>query len=321
MTPNCTNQEHAMQNLSLTRLMNPNLYDKALARKLQSAWRVSFVSQSWRIRFMKQFLFSASVLTGFLLMSAGVLAQDNSTAAAPAPAPAASPLSFNIGLVSDYRYRGISQSRLEPAIQGGLDFAVPDTGWYLGAWGSSIRWIKDTAKLTGVDTGNAPVELDLYGGYKGSIKDGLGYDVGLLAYIYPDNSYANVPGAANANTAEAYGALTFGPATVKYSHSLTTLFGFGNSKNSHYIDLSAGFDVGSGFMITPHVGYQRVRNNSDYSYTDYSVTVSKDIQGFLLSGGIVGTDTKKVGGDPAYLTPDKDDLGKANLFIGVKKTF
>jgi uncharacterized protein (TIGR02001 family) len=271
---------------------------------------------------MKQFLFSTGVLTGFLLLSAGVSAQDNSAAAAPAPA--ASPLSFNIGLVSDYRYRGISQSRLEPAVQGGLDFAVPDTGWYLGAWGSSIRWIKDNGTIAGADTGSAPVELDLYGGYKGSIKDGLGYDAGLLAYIYPDNSYANISGAANANTLEAYGALTFGPATIKYSHSLTTLFGTGNSKGSHYLELGAGFEVGSGITITPHVGYQRVKNNSAYSYTDFSVTASKDIKGFLLSGGIVGTDTQKIQGnlgDLAYPSPSKDDLGKANLFIGVKKTF
>jgi uncharacterized protein (TIGR02001 family) len=272
---------------------------------------------------MKKALFSVSVLAG-VLWTSGVSAQDNG-ATTPAAAPATSPLSFNIGLVSDYRYRGISQSRLEPAIQGGLDFAVPDTGWYLGAWGSSIRWIKDNGTINRVDTGNAPVELDLYGGYKGSIKDGLGYDVGLLAYVYPNNSYKNISGAANANTVEAYGALTFGPATLKYSRSLTTLFGTGNSKGSNYLDLSAGFDVGNGVIITPHIGYQHVRNNGLYSYTDYSLTVGKDIHGFLLSGGIVGTDTKKVPGnnldDLAYPSPDKDDLGKASLFIGVKKTF
>ena len=60
--------------------------------------------------------------------------------AAPAE-PEASPLSFNVSLTSDYRYRGISQSRLKPAIQGGVDYALPG-GFYVGAWASTIKWIK-----------------------------------------------------------------------------------------------------------------------------------------------------------------------------------
>ena len=75
-----------------------------------------------------------------------------------------SSLSFNAGVVSDYRYRGISQSRLDPAVQGGVDYA-DKSGFYVGAWGSSIKWIKDA------NGGNAPVEVDLYGGYKGAVGD------------------------------------------------------------------------------------------------------------------------------------------------------
>ena len=63
---------------------------------------------------------------------------------------------------------------------------------------------------------------------------------------------------ANPNTTELYGALTFGPATLKYSHAVTNLFGFSDSKNSYYLDLSAGFDLGGGLMLTPHIGYQKV---------------------------------------------------------------
>ena len=58
------------------------------------------------------------------------------------PAPAADPLSFNIGAVSDYRYRGISQTRLKPALQGGIDYAAAN-GFYVGTWASTIKWIKD----------------------------------------------------------------------------------------------------------------------------------------------------------------------------------
>ncbi len=219
-----------------------------------------------------------------------------------------SPLSFNLGAFTDYRYRGISQTRLKPAIQGGVDYALP-AGFYVGAWASNVKWIKD------IPGGNSGVEIDLYGGYKGAIQKDLAYDIGVLTYQYPSNNLNP-----SANTTELYGALTFGPATLKYSHSVTNLFGFTNSKNSGYLDLSATFDIG-GFAVTPHLGYQKVAKNSDFSYTDYSLTVSKDLSGFVLSAALIGTDTKTIAGKPAYPSPSGKDLGKAGLVLGVKKTF
>lgn len=230
------------------------------------------------------------------------------------------PLSFNVSVASDYRYRGISQTRFTPALQGGVDYALPG-GFYVGAWGSTIRWIKDAGTLGGVDTGSAHVEVDLYGGYKGEIQKGLSYDVGVLQYWYPGNHYGNLPGAKNANTTELYGAMTFGPATLKYSHSLSTLFGTGNSKNSGYIDLSATFDVGAGVSLAPHVGYQHVAKNSVFSYTDVSLTVSKDVAGFGLSAAVVATDTKDVPGSYPYVSPKGKNLGRAGIVVAVKKTF
>jgi uncharacterized protein (TIGR02001 family) len=234
--------------------------------------------------------------------------------AAPAPAPAeASPLSFNVSLTSDYRYRGISQSRLKPAIQGGVDYAF-SSGFYVGVWASSIKWIKDAG-------GDASAEIDVYGGYKGEIAKDFTYDVGVLTYQYPSNKLAT-----SANTTEIYGALTYGPATLKYSHSVSNLFGFADSKNSGYVDLSAGFEVGDGIMLTPHVGYQKVAGgaNSDFSYTDYSFTVGKDFYGFFVSAAIVGTSTKTVAGNPdgyAYYSPDGKNLGRTGVVVAVKKTF
>ncbi len=222
---------------------------------------------------------------------------------------AASPLSFNVGVFSDYRYRGISQTRLKPAVQAGVDYALP-AGFYVGAWASNIKWIKDAG-------GDASVEVDLYGGYKGEIAKDVSFDVGVLTYQYPKNKLAT-----SANTTELYGALSFGPATIKYSHSVTNLFGFVDSKNSGYLDASASFDVGSGVMLAPHVGYQRVAKNSDFSYTDYSLTVSKDFEGFVVSAAVVGASTKSIAGVKAYASPvNGKDLGKTGLVVGVKKTF
>ena len=234
--------------------------------------------------------------------------------------PPADPLSFNVALTSDYRFRGISQTRLKPALQGGFDFALPG-GFYVGAWGSTIRWIKDAGKIAGVDTGRAPVEIDLYGGYKGEIVKDFSYDVGLLQYYYPSEHLARIANNYSPNTLELYGALTFGPATVKYSHSLTRLFGFRSSKGSGYLEGAATFDVGGGYSVTPHIGYQRVRHNSDFSYTDYSLTGAHDWWGLTFSAAIVGTDTKNIAGSPAYASPSSRNLGRTALVVAVKKTF
>ena len=110
----------------------------------------------------------------------------------------ASPLAFNVAVTSDYRYRGISQSRLKPAVSAGVDYALP-AGFYVGAWASSIKWVKDFG-------GDSDVELDLYGGFKGEIMPGLAFDVGALRYQYPRNRLNP-----SANTTELYGALTYGP--------------------------------------------------------------------------------------------------------------
>lgn len=242
------------------------------------------------------------------------------------PAPA-NPLSFNIGAFSEYRYRGISQTRFKPAVQGGADYAFA-SGLYVGTWLSNIKWIKDAGRVSGVDVGSANVEWDIYGGYKAEISKDFTYDVGVLTYYYPGNRYSNIPGARNANTTEIYGALTFGPVTVKYSHALTPLFGFGSSKNSGYLEGVATFDLGNGWGVAPHIGYQRVAgsnsgtSNSLYSYTDYSVTGTKDLgNGLVISLAAVGTSTKSVPGSYAYASPDNKNLGRTTAVLGLKYTF
>jgi uncharacterized protein (TIGR02001 family) len=220
----------------------------------------------------------------------------------------ASPLSFNVSVTSDYRYRGISQSRLKPALQGGVDYALPG-GFYVGAWASTIQWIKD------IPGGDGRIEVDLYGGYKGEITKDLTYDVGVLTYQYPSNKLTP-----SANTTELYGALSFGPATLKYSHAVTNTFANADSKNSFYIDGSASFDVGGGVTLAPHVGYQKIKgpNESVGSYTDYSLTASMDFSGFVVSAAVVGTNADKI----FYSSPaNGKELGKPGVVLAVKKTF
>ncbi len=232
-------------------------------------------------------------------------------------------VSYNVGVVTDYRYRGISQSKLKPALQGAIDYSNPN-GLYLGTWASTITWIKDAGKINAVDTGSTNVEIDLYGGYKGEISKVLAYDVGGLYYWYPSNKTASIGGGSNANTFEIYGALTYGMFTAKYSHALTNLFGAGGSggaadtKGSGYLDLSAAIELSKGLTLTPHIGRQELRHYSAVSYNDYSVTVAYELgNGVSVSAGLVGTDADKT----LFVTPDNKFTGKNAIVLGAKFSF
>ncbi|MDE2368598.1 MAG: TorF family putative porin [Burkholderiales bacterium] len=278
---------------------------------------------------MKNSIHALLAVAAALSMSSGLALADETPAAAAAPAAAASapapaaapadPLTFNIGVFSDYRYRGISQSRKDPALQGGADYVSP-SGAYVGTWLSTISWIKDAGKLSSpaLDSGKTPAEWDLYGGYRGDvIKDTLTFDVGGLYYLYVGNKLADI-GAANANTFEIYGQLTAGIFSAKYSHSLTNLFGVPNSKNSGYLDLTANIDLGNGMTLTPEVARQQIAHFSFGSYTMYSLTFAKDFgNGVVVSAQALNTDAKKT----AYVSPAGKNLADATLVVGVKYTF
>ena len=214
-------------------------------------------------------------------------------------------VSFNASIVSDYRYRGISQTRLKPALQGGADLVNNPSGFYAGTWLSTIKWVKDGG-------GDSAYEWDVYGGKRGELAPGVSYDVGVLGYIYPSNKLA-----VSANTTEVYGQLGYGPAYIKYSHSVTNLFGFANSKNSSYLDLGANLEVGEGTTLNLHIGRQTVKNNGDFSYTDYKIGLTKDFGIFTGSIAAIGTDVKTYVG-PA---PSSKNLGKTALVAAISKTF
>jgi uncharacterized protein (TIGR02001 family) len=230
-------------------------------------------------------------------------------AAAAAPAADAKPdneVSFNAALTTDYRYRGISQTRLQPALQGGADYTNNPTGFYLGTWGSTIKWIKDAG-------GNDNVEIDIYGGKRGEIVKDVSYDIGVLSYVYPSNALNP-----DANTTEIYGQLGYGPAYIKYSNSVTNLFGFANSKNSGYLDIGANVDLAPTWVLNLHVGRQNVKNNSVSSYTDWKIGVTKDFGVVTGALAVFGTNADQT----AYANPVNGKfMGKTALVASVSKTF
>ena len=213
-------------------------------------------------------------------------------------------VSFNVAGVSDYRFRGISQSRLQPALQGGADYVNNPSGFYAGTWLSSIKWTKDAG-------GGGDVELDLYAGKRGAITPEISYDVGMLGYVYPSNGLSP-----SANTFELYGQFGYGPAYVKYSNATTNLFGVADSKNSGYLDVGANIEMSPGWTLNLHAGHQSVKNNSSLAYTDYKLGVSKDFNVVVVGLALVGSDIT-VNGPP----PDFKNLGKTSAVLSVSKTF
>jgi len=243
-----------------------------------------------------------------------------SSAAFAQTAPAAPEVTYNVGAISQYRYRGIAQTKGDAALQGGVDYANAN-GFYAGAWGSTIKWIKETGNGASNADVKGPVELDVYGGYKFDAA-GIAYDVGYLRYQYVNNTYNKV-GAdySNANTDEIYGAATYGVLTAKYSYTLSDLFGQhanGGSKHSSYFDLTANFDLGNGYSFAPHAGRQTVANNSGYSYTDYALTLGKDL-GNGLSASVASIST--TGKNNSNFTTNGYNTAKSTLVVGVKYAF
>lgn len=266
-----------------------------------------------------------SVAATLSLAGVGALAQTAPDAAAPAAAAEpVSTMTFNVGLVSDYRYRGISQSGNKPAAQFGADY-TDKSGLYVGTWNSTIEWIKDSA--TPPQSAKGPLETDLYGGYRGGITGDLTYDVGVLQYLYIGNNLAGVTGAANANTTEIYGSLIYGPFYAKLSDSTSNLFGTVNSKGSTYLDLGYNYDFGNGLTSLVHYGNQTIKSTSATdqvtAYNDYSFTLNKDFDGLVVSGTVIGTDFANRGVHQPY---ELNGTGTKNLaattfILGIKKNF
>jgi len=232
-------------------------------------------------------------------------------ASSAAEAQAPTDLTFNAAITSDYRYRAISQTRLQPALQGGADVVHDTTAMYAGVWASTIKWTQDA----GADGG---VEIDLYAGKRGELAPGVGYDLGVLRYAYPSNDLGRLPGFVDADTTEVYGQLSWGPTLLKYSHALTNLFGFVDSKGSGYLDFAANLPAGDGLVVNLHAGRQRIAHNGAASYTDWKLGITKDFGVASAALAYIGTNARK----SAYTSPaDGKFLGKSALVLTVSKTF
>lgn len=200
---------------------------------------------------------------------------------------APTPLTFNIGIVSNYVYRGISQTSHQPALQGGVDFNH-SSGFYAGLWGSNVNWIANSGAIR---QGNTKIELDAYFGLKNTFAEDFNYDVGYIAYNYL-GSYTPAAGYAKADTQEIYGSLGYKWLTAKYSYGLGQFLTVPGARGTNYIELNANAPISdSGFNLIAHVGKQTYKGTSaaawtaagfNPTYSDYKIGITKDINGYVL---------------------------------------
>lgn len=225
---------------------------------------------------MRKTLLAAAV-AGTLSLPMVVVAAD----AAPTPTHTFAP---NVGVVSDYLFRGVSQTHGAAALQGGVDYSHA-SGLYAGVWASTITWVKEAY-------GKGSTEIDFYGGYKNSFAGGdWNYDLGVIAYTYPGKGSAITGVNTNPNTTEVYGALGYKWLTAKYSHVVSSNFiGWAGGPaldqktgGSNYFELNAAYDMGNGWGISGHLGNQKVKNSvltaggvKSASYSDWNIGVTKD---------------------------------------------
>jgi uncharacterized protein (TIGR02001 family) len=246
--------------------------------------------------------------------------------------PAELTVSGSVALVSDYRFRGVSQSDEEMAIQGGLTVSHAD-GFYLSTWASN---------LAGWGTfGGANMELDLVGGFKHDLGGGTALDVGVTWYMYPG-------GADTTDFAEGYAKLsgTLGPVNalvgVAYAPKQKALGNFSNtpqSRGQSEDNIYLWGDVSAGLGDTPltvkaHLGYSDGNpglgpNGTSIaptgSYLDYLVGADVALGKLTLGVAYVGTDISRAKSrylmDNFSSTKDKSSIASGKVLFSIGASF
>lgn len=198
---------------------------------------------------------------------------------------AAADVSMNIGVTSNYIWRGVTQTGDAAAVSGGLDWSDA-SGFYAGTWASNIDWsFDDVATVTdsGGDTVTVPVsvaspssyELDLYGGYSGEYS-GFGYDVGLIYYTYDSDADSNFLELALAGS---WNVINFGLNYTLSSDVTDTAAAEAFIDGDVYYYVGASFDLPQDYSIGGTIGSYSFEddgvNGADFNYTNYQIDLSK----------------------------------------------
>jgi uncharacterized protein (TIGR02001 family) len=225
---------------------------------------------------MKGTICMTMALAGALAVGAPLLAQ-------AAPAPTVTTVG-SMALVTDYSFRGISQTQKKIAIQGGLE--VDAKSLYAGAWGSSLNFGEPDGVV------RAEAETDVVGGVRKTLA-GTGFDLGFVFYGYPGTndaySYNYLEFALGAS--RSFSALTVG---VKGNVSPDY---FAASGTGVYLNGALGLAVpNSPLSLAASIGHQSIEKNAAFGtpdYMDWSAGASVKVIGLTLGAAAVGTNLKK----------------------------
>jgi len=171
-------------------------------------------------------------------------------AALATPSVALAGLSANVGLSSNYVWRGISQTDNDPAVSGGLDYDFGN-GFSVGTWASNV------------DFGTGGYELDLYGAYGGKVG-AIDYSVGFIQYLYPSHDDFDFK---ELNASAGYGPATFGVSYVIDAEDTSV-------EDAVYYSLGLSKEIQNGFTIGGTLGRQTF-DDSTSDYTHYQLSVGK----------------------------------------------
>jgi uncharacterized protein (TIGR02001 family) len=194
-------------------------------------------------------------------------------------------LSGNIGVVSEYLFRGLEQSG-GAAVQGGLDYSS-ESGFYVGTWASTIGF-------AGGALGGSGAEVDFYAGFSGE-AGGIGYDVGAIYYWYSEEDEVDNPDPSY-NTIELYGSLSFGMLTVGGYYAPDKYFGV--DEDAYGVNLAFSAPVSDKLSFDAFIGHNGGNGNKAFTpdgdtYLDYSIGLSTETEiGISMSIAFVGTDIK-----------------------------
>jgi uncharacterized protein (TIGR02001 family) len=220
--------------------------------------------------------------------------------------------SGNIGLYSQYVFRGLTQTDEHFAVQGGIDYSHAN-GFYAGTWASNISWFSD------LNPGNSvSLEWDAYTGFKKSWANAITADIGYLRYEYPGSYPALASGILKPNTDEFYLGFGWKWATLKYSYATSDLFGVPDSDGSSYVDLTVNIPLPQSFGLALHAGQQNFAgsiNDALFAYEDYRASVT-----YGLSGGwsAAATFTHSTAKDVGY-TVLNENIGADQFVFAVSR--
>ncbi|GGD99092.1 TIGR02001 family outer membrane protein [Tsuneonella deserti] len=231
-------------------------------------------------------LAATTMIAATVLFGSPALAQDGA---------GASPLTVtgSVALVSDYRFRGVSLSGGDPAVQGGVTI-THDSGFYGGTWASSID--------DGGTDFYGDAEVDLFGGWSGNVAEGIGLDVGMLYYAYPTNAKG-----VDAEYFEPYATLSgdLGPVQAKlgvnYAWNQDSLGG--NDSLYIHTELNSGIPT-TPLTLSAHLGYTDgalaaplLAGTGDDTGLDWSLGATATVLGPLTLGvSYVGSEGPSIDG-------------------------